>query len=60
MKEVVELQASAVVNVTKENVKRKSEERLKLDIEVDSPVIVIPAASKTSNHYFSFGLGTIH
>jgi hypothetical protein len=56
MREVVELQASAVVSATKENVAKKSEDKLQLDINISSPVIVIPASSTSSDHV-SFKLG---
>lgn len=57
MREVVALQADAVVNVTKESVKRKSEEKVKLEIVVDTPVIVVPASTNSSQDFFSFKLG---
>lgn len=57
MREVVALQADAVVNVTKESVKRKSEEKMKLEIVVDAPVIVVPASTNSAHDFFSFKLG---
>ncbi len=55
MREVVELQASAVVSATKENVK-KSEDKILLDISIRSPEIIIPASTRSPNH-LAFKLG---